>query len=246
MSAATAPAAAARQPALFLPHGGGPWPFVEMGLPMIEVDLLRRFFTGLPARLPARPSAVLVISAHWEAAVPTVMTAATPSLSFDYYGFPAASYQVEWPAPGAPALAARVNALLESAGIPSAADGERGFDHGVFVPLKLVWPTDAPPTVQLSLQRGLDPSLHLAIGRALAPLRDEGVLIIGSGMSYHNMRGFGSPTARHGAELFHDWLDALAVGAPGSRGAAPPPRATAPHPRRRPPPPKAQQHRNVG
>src|SRR5207237_396756 len=112
----------------------------------------------------------------------------------------------EWPAPGAPDLAKRVRELLAAAGIESRADDRRGFDHGVFVPLKVAFPEAEFPTVQLSLRRGLDPREHIAIGRALAPLRDEGVLIIGSGMSYHNMRGFMTGRGRSDSELFDAWL----------------------------------------
>jgi aromatic ring-opening dioxygenase catalytic subunit (LigB family) len=133
------------------------------------------------------------------------MNGEKPPLLFDYYGFPPESYQLTWPAPGAPALAQRVRELLGAAGIESDANGERGFDHGTFVPLKLAYPDAEIPTVQLSLKAGLDPREHLAIGRALAPLRDEGVFIIGSGMSYHNMRAMG-PQGRPAASAFDAWL----------------------------------------
>jgi aromatic ring-opening dioxygenase catalytic subunit (LigB family) len=132
-------------------------------------------------------------------------------LLFDYYGFPPESYRLTWPAPGAPALAKRVRALLEAAGVPSAEDAERGFDHGAFVPLKLTWPDAKIPTLQLSLRTGLDPEEHLAIGRALAPLRDEGVFIVGSGMTFHNMRGFGDPRATPISEAFDAWLQQAAT-----------------------------------
>ena len=126
--------------------------------------------------------------------MPTVQSAANPGMLFDYTGFPPHTYELSWPAPGNPALATRVQQLLGAAGIPSAADPKRNFDHGTFVPMLLVDPDATLPTLQLSLDRSLDPVRHIAIGRALAPLRDEGVLILGSGMSYHNMRGFGRPT----------------------------------------------------
>lgn len=163
------------------------------------------------------------------------MTAPRPPMLYDYYGFPPASYEIQWPAPGDPVVAARVRELLGAAGIESAADPERGFDHGTFVPLKLVYPAANIPTVQLSLQRGLDPAAHLAIGRAIAPLRDEGVFVIGSGMSYHNMGGFRDPGALPVSEAFDAWLrDTLArdpadrdarltawAEAPAARGAHP-------------------------
>jgi len=144
------------------------------------------------------------------------MTAEQPPLLFDYYGFPPESYQLTWPAPGAPWLAARVQDLLRTAGIATASDGDRGFDHGTFVPLLLTYPDAEVPTIQLSLKRGLDPAEHLAIGRALAPLRDEGVLILGSGMSFHNLRLFRDPRAPAIAADFDAWLRA-AVTAPSAQ-----------------------------
>jgi aromatic ring-opening dioxygenase catalytic subunit (LigB family) len=196
----------ARLPVVFLPHGGGPWPFVDAGIGSdAERAALREYLEKVRALPKSPPRAVLVISAHWEEAVPTVMSGAAPPLLFDYYGFPPESYQLSWPAPGEPALAARVRELLGAAGIETAEAAERGFDHGAFVPLKLAYPDADVPTVQLSLKAGLDPSEHLALGRALAPLRDEGVFIIGSGMSYHNMRGFG-PQGRPASAAFDAWL----------------------------------------
>ena len=138
------------------------------------------------------------------------MTGAKPPLLFDYSGFPAESYELTWPAPGEPALAARVRELLGAAGIERDANGERGFDHGTFVPLKLAYPDAEVPTVQLSLKAGLEPREHLAIGRALMPLRDEGVFIIGSGMSYHNLRSF-VPHGRPSASAFDAWLRDVAT-----------------------------------
>src|SRR5215472_1203191 len=169
-------------------------------------DRMASWLRGIPDTLPARPKALLVISAHWEAPVPTVTSGASPPLVYDYYGFPPHTYELRWPAPGSPDLAARVQTLLSNARIESQADPERGFDHGVFVPLKLTYPEAAVPTVQLSLRAGLDPKMHLAIGRALAPLRDEGVFIVGSGMSYHNMRGFMTREALAHSEQFDAWL----------------------------------------
>ena len=154
------------------------------------------------------PRAILVVSGHWEEALPTVNAAATPTLLFDYGGFPAHTYQLTWPAPGAPGLATRVRVLLSEAGIESGSTKSRGWDHGVFVPLKVMFPRADIPTVQLSLQRGLNPATHLAIGRALRPLREEGVLIVGSGQTYHNTRGFmgGSGCVDPAAEAFDEWL----------------------------------------
>jgi aromatic ring-opening dioxygenase catalytic subunit (LigB family) len=197
-----------RLPVAYLPHGGGPWPFVEgLGDPA-ELRPLADYLRSVRDLAPTRPRAVLMVSAHWEEPVVTVMTSARPPMLYDYYGFPPASYQVTWPAPGDPALAGRVRELLTAANIESREDPARGFDHGTFVPMKLTWPEADVPTVQMSLRRGLDPAEHLRLGRAIAPLRDEGVLILGSGMSYHNMQGFfrGGDVATASA-AFDAWLD---------------------------------------
>jgi aromatic ring-opening dioxygenase catalytic subunit (LigB family) len=207
-----------RMPVLYVPHGGGPWPFVDLGdfFPRDEIESLRDYFASLPEKLP-RPRAVLAVSAHWEAPVPTVMTAAHPSILYDYYGFPPEAYAIEWPAPGDPALAERVIELLGRADIRAAGDAERGFDHGTFIPLKVSWPTADIPTLQLSLKEGLDPATHLAMGRALAPLRDEGVLILGSGMSFHNLPALRSGSARAGSQTFDAWLREAATAEPETR-----------------------------
>jgi aromatic ring-opening dioxygenase catalytic subunit (LigB family) len=195
-----------RMPAIFLPHGGGPWPFVK--LPFgddREQGALADYLRSLAAVGPRRPTAIVMISAHWEAPVPTLLSAPRPPTLHDYYGFPPESYEIQWPAPGDPALAERVQGLLRDAGIASALDPARGFDHGTFVPLALAYPDADVPTIQLSLIRGLDPAAHVALGRALAPLRDEGVLLLGSGMTYHNLRAFnarGIPAAA----TFDAWL----------------------------------------
>ncbi len=229
-------AARARMPVVYLPHGGGPWPFVDVGFgDRAELDGLALYLRAIQAVPPEKPRALLVISAHWEEAVPTVMTAERPPLFYDYYGFPPESYRLTWPAPGDPRLAARVRDLLGAAGFASGEDRERGFDHGTFVPLKLTLPEADVPTVQLSLKRGLDPAEHLAIGRALAPLRDEGVFIVGSGMSYHNLRAFG-PAGRGPAAAFDAWLGEAVTQEPDERdrrlGAwAGAPAARAAHPR---------------
>lgn len=196
-----------RMPTAFLPHGGGPWPFVDLGFgPKEQADRLRAYLEGVPATLPQKPRALVVISAHWEEAVPTVMTNERPPMLYDYSGFPPESYTIEWPAPGEPTLAKRVRSLLEGAGFRTAEDAQRGFDHGTFVPLKLAFPQAEVPTVQLSLVAGLDPATHLAMGRALAPLRDEGVFIVGSGMTFHNLRAFFRGGGEAASEAFDGWL----------------------------------------
>ncbi|SLN75769.1 DODA-type extradiol aromatic ring-opening family dioxygenase [Oceanibacterium hippocampi] len=209
-----------RQPALYISHGGGPCFWIDFPPPFGPgaFDGLEAYLAGIVERLPARPEAFLVISAHWEGAMPTVGTAPAPGMLFDYYGFPKITYELDYPAPGAPAIAAEARRLLDEAGIRSAADGERGFDHGVFVPFLIIDPDAAIPVVTLSLRQDLDPAAHIAIGRALAPLRDQGVAIVGSGNSYHNLRLFHDGDGRQ-SRAFDDWLTATATAAPQARNA---------------------------
>ncbi len=209
-----------RLPVAYLPHGGGPWPFVDipLGAPE-ELAALTEYLRSLKTLSKTPPRAVLMISAHWEATEPTVTTAERPALLYDYSGFPAEAYKITWPAPGNPALAARVRELLSAAGIASETSADRGYDHGTFVPMKITWPEADIPTVQLSLKKGLDPAAHIASGRALAPLRDEGVLILGSGMSFHNMRAFAMPRAEVQAMSrdFDGWLNETIAMDPAER-----------------------------
>ena len=223
-------------PVAFLPHGGGPWPFVDMGWNLTDTPALKAYLESVRDLPKTPPKALLVISAHWEESVPTVMTSPNPPMLYDYYGFPPESYAIQWPAPGAPALAKRVQELLGKAGFDASTDAERGFDHGTFVPLKLTYPNADVPTIQLSLKAGLDPEEHLAIGRALAPLRDEGVFIIGSGMTFHNLRAFRDPRSLPVAETFDAWLREAATAEPAERDKhladwATAPAARAAHPR---------------
>lgn len=193
-------------PVVFVPHGGGPWPFVDIGFgDKPELASLAAYLRSIASLPKSETRALLVISAHWEEPVPTVMTSAHPPLLYDYSGFPPESYEITWPAPGHPALAARVQELLGAAGFQTAANARRGYDHGTFVPLKLAYPDAKVSVVQLSLKQGLDPKEHLAMGRALAPLRDEGVFIIGSGMTFHDLRTFG-PRGIPVSEAFDAWL----------------------------------------
>jgi aromatic ring-opening dioxygenase catalytic subunit (LigB family) len=208
----------ARMPVFFLSHGGGPWPWVD-GMREHYPDTERALRT-LARRLPARPKAVLVISGHWETDEFTLSTALQPPMEYDYSGFPAHTYQLSYPAPGSPALAARVAALLASAGVRTLTDGRRGFDHGTFVPLSLMFPDGDVPVVTLSLKSSYDPAEHIRLGQALAPLRDEGVLIIGSGLTYHNMRGFGRDESTAVAVAFERYLgDAVAQPTSAARNA---------------------------
>ena len=206
-------------PTVFAPHGAGPCFFMEWTRgPADTWAPLAAYLRGLIARMPERPRAILIVSGHWEAPAFTVGSVAHPALEFDYSGFPPSTYELTFDAPGAPVLAARVRTLLDAAGIGNADAAQQPWDHGVFVPLKLVTPQADIPVVQLSLRSDLDPAAHLAAGRALAPLRDEGVLIVGSGMSWHNMRGF-NPDFTERSARFDAWL-ADAVADPARREAA--------------------------
>jgi aromatic ring-opening dioxygenase catalytic subunit (LigB family) len=222
-----------RMPVVFLPHGGGPWPFVDVGIGTAEEQgALLSYLRGLSRVPPERPRAILIVSAHWEEPVPTVMTSPRPPMLYDYYGFPPTSYAIEWPAPNDLAVAARVRELLGAAGFDTAEDRERGFDHGTFVPLKVAYPEADVPCVQLSLVRGLDPEEHLALGRALAPLRDEGIFIVGSGMTFHDLRAFFAPGAEPASEAFDRWLKATVTSPQRERDARLAQWTTAPSARR--------------
>lgn len=204
-------------PTYFISHGGGPWPWMdEMRAPMAG---LTRSLQSIAAELGRPPAAVLMVSAHWEAAAFTLMNGARPPMLYDYFGFPPHTYTIRYPAPGAPVLAERVHRLIEAAGLPAGLDAERGFDHGAFVPLAVMYPQADVPVLQLSLRAGLDPAEHLALGRALAPLRGEQVLILGSGLSYHNLRAFGPP-GRDASVAFDGWLQQTLVGRDGPGRAA--------------------------
>lgn len=191
-------------PVLYLPHGGGPMPLMEDPAHAGLIAFLR----GLAAHYP-RPAALVVISGHWEAPVPALNAAAAPALLYDYYGFPPETYRITYPAPGDPALAGRVASLLEAGGFASELVTTRGYDHGVFVPLKLVYPDADVPIVQLSLIKGLDAAQHIALGRCLAPLREQDVMIVGSGMSFHNLQAIFAgerPELRAASDAFDTWL----------------------------------------
>jgi aromatic ring-opening dioxygenase catalytic subunit (LigB family) len=191
-------------PTLYLSHGGGPWPWMK-GPHYDAHRKLEGALQKLPKLVGVTPKAVLIVSAHWEAKDFAVMSHPRPPMLYDYSGFPENTYQIHYTAPGAPDLAQRVQELLEGAGIAAHLDPARGFDHGAFVPLAVIYPDANVPVVQLSLKRGLDPQEHLAAGRALAALRNEGVLIIGSGSSYHNLRMQGAESKAPSA-AFDEWL----------------------------------------
>ena len=193
----------ARLPTYFISHGGGPWPWLpnmRQMLASLEVSLAR-----MPAEIGEVPKAICMVSGHWEEDSFTVMTAPTPGMVYDYGGFPPETYKIIYPAPGAPQIAQRTAELIKAAGLPVALDAKRGFDHGTFAPAYVMYPKAEVPIYQVSLQHGYNPAAHFALGRALAPLRDEGVLIVGSGLSYHNLRLFG-PGAKVPSAAFDAWL----------------------------------------
>lgn len=205
-----------RMPVYFIPHGAGPCFFMEWNPPDTWHNMAG-FLKQITNTLPTRPSAIVLVSAHWLAPEFQITGNALPSLIFDYYGFPAHTYEIAYPAPGHPELAQRAMHLLQQAGLSSKVDEDRGFDHGVFIPLKLVFPSADIPIVQLSLRQDMNPAQHLAAGKALASLRDENVLIIGSGMSFHNMRGYGDPRYTPVSKEFDDWLTTAVESPPEER-----------------------------
>ncbi len=189
---------------VFISHGGGPWPLLNDPR---HTNLIT-FLQELPSTLIS-PSAILVISGHWEENSPTIQSSAFPEMFYDYYGFPEETYNISYPAPGNPKLASEISDLLNRNGIKADLDVERGYDHGLFVPLMLMYPEAKIPCLQLSLVNSLDPQEHIVLGKALKDLRKENVLIVGSGASFHNLRGFReSPTKETIAlnEGFENWL----------------------------------------
>jgi len=178
---------------------------------------MEAYLASLPASLPEKPKAMVIISAHWEEDEFTVATNPRPEMIYDYHGFPPHTFQIKWNAPHDAGLAQKVLGLIGAAGIKVREDENRGYDHGVFIPLKVAFPTADIPVVIVSLKRDLDPREHIALGRALAPLRDDGVLIVGSGMSYHNLRQFFGGRENNDASAFDSWLTGIATAAPQQR-----------------------------
>lgn len=189
---------------LFLSHGGGPLPLLGDPAHSEMVDCLKELATSI-----RRPSAIVVISAHWEEHRTTITSGANPPLIYDYYGFPDEAYEVKYPCPGDTELAGRIASQLEEAGVDVHLDEDRGFDHGLFVPLKIMYPEADIPCVQISLLRSLDPAEHLKIGAAIRDLEVQSLLFIGSGFSFHNMKAFFTPESdksRMMNDSFESWL----------------------------------------
>lgn len=208
----------ARLPTFYLSHGGGPWPYMdqEARRPYARLEESLR---QLPRQLPRKPQAILVVSGHWEERDFAVMANAAPPMVYDYGGFPEELYHIRYPAAGSPQLAERARTLIQQAKLGSRLDAERGFDHGTYSILAVTHPQADIPVFQVSLRSDYQPEAHLQLGRALAPLRDEGVLIIGSGSSYHNLRRFFGPRGRRDdAAQFDAWLaETLVEAAPAKR-----------------------------
>lgn len=199
-----------RLPAFFLSHGGGPWPYLD-GPFRRMFEKLEQSLKSIRRDLGDAPRAALVISGHWIEDGFALSSGAAPGMVYDYSGFPPHTYQIRYRAPGHPALAARVQALLAKGDIPARLDPQRGYDHGTFSMMKPLYPDEDLPIVQLSIDRRYDPALHLQLGRMLAPLRDEGVLIIGSGLTYHNLSGIRGLSAGASSAAFDDWLQVTLV-----------------------------------
>lgn len=189
--------------ALFVSHGGGPMPL--LGDPGHEE---MRQTLKLIAQQIKKPSAIVVISAHWEAQLASIYASESHQLLYDYYGFPPAAYELSYPCSGEPKLASAIHDALSTAGIDAAFERDRGFDHGVFVPLSIMYPAADIPCIQVSLLEGLDPFSHIKLGRALQNLNYENLLILGSGFTFHNMQAFFKHPGngqRHN-ENFEQWL----------------------------------------
>ena len=190
-------------PTYFISHGGGPWPYIPEMRSMFRY--LEASLIGIVRELREEPRAVLVVSGHWTETNFALTSHPQPPMVYDYSGFPPYTYQVQYPAPGDPTLARQTQDLLQGAGLPASLDPAQGYDHGTFTPLVIMYPEANVPVVQLSLKLGYDPAEHIAVGRAIAKLREQNVLIVGSGLSYHNMRAMGPP-GEQASKTFDQWL----------------------------------------
>jgi len=216
---------------IYFSHGGGPLPILGDPSHKAMVDFMKK----LPSQI-TKPDAILVISAHWEESAATLLGANNPPMFYDYYGFPEQAYKITYPAPGNPELADRIARLLKKNNIPARIDPKRGFDHGLFIPLKLMYPEADIPSLQLSLLRGLNPAVHIALGKALHELMNANILVIGSGFSFHNQnaffgQAFGAPDNAN--EAFQNWLIETCAGKISQKG------------RKRPPPVIATPEKNI-
>lgn len=207
----------ARLPTYFLSHGGGPWPWLKQERPGLY-DQLEASLHDVRRELGDAPRAVLMVSGHWEADRFLVSSAARPPMVYDYSGFPEHTYHLRYDAPGDPALAETVRDLLDRGGVTAGLDPQRGFDHGTFSLMHTMYPEAGLPLVQLSLRADYDPAAHLRVGELLAPLRDQGVLIVGSGFSFHNLRTMWNGVGGPASAAFDAWLhETLVEEAPAER-----------------------------
>ncbi|MDW7655775.1 MAG: class III extradiol ring-cleavage dioxygenase [Bacillota bacterium] len=170
---------------IYFSHGGGPLPILADP----SHEKMIRFMHHIPTMIH-RPEAIIVFSAHWEENVLSIQNSQQPSILYDYYGFPAAAYKIEYPCRGSRELAAKADDAIQRFDINCRLDDDRPYDHGSYIPLKMMYPEADIPVIQISLDHSLDPLAHLNIGKALMPLLAENVLIIGSGFSFHNLNAF--------------------------------------------------------
>jgi len=192
-------------PIIYIPHGAGPLPLLSNK--GYGNERLVPFLKSI-SELIVEPSAILIISAHWETSQASLTSAKQPKLIFDYSGFPKEAYDLQYPVQGQPQLAQEIHTLIKNSGIEVQLEPQRGFDHGVYVPLKLIYPKAHIPCIQLSLIKGLKANAHIALGKALTELRKKNVLIVGSGMSFHNLSLFFRPEKEsyQQSKAFDQWL----------------------------------------
>jgi 4,5-DOPA dioxygenase extradiol len=195
---------AMRFPAVFVNHGGGPLPLLGRQPELVE-HMKEVRTKWLPQR---KPDAIVVLSAHWESDPIQILASPNPSMLYDYSGFPPETYKYEYPAPGSPELANKIKNLLDKNGLKSELNDQRGFDHGVFIPLMIMYPEADIPVVAVSLHSSLSADINIQIGKALEPLRDENILLLGSGYTFHNMHGFFHPSEKtyKASTDFNAWL----------------------------------------
>lgn len=192
-------------PTYFISHGGGPWPWMAN---MVDgpYQQLAKSLRQMATDMDGKVRAIVMISAHWEEPEFTVQANPSPAMIYDYYGFPEHTYSVQYPAPGDPELAQQVYDLIRAAGLPAKIDAKRGYDHGLYSPMAIAYPQADMPIIQLSLKTGLDPLEHIKLGQCLSTLRSQNILLIGSGLSYHNLRRFGAAAADI-SKPFDAWLN---------------------------------------
>lgn len=193
-----------KYPAVFVNHGGGPMPLLGR-----QPSLVHHMKDIVAKLLPKEePKSIIVLSAHWECDPVQITSSDQPKMYYDYKGFPPECYEYNYAAPGSPDMAKRIRFLLEKNGVDSELDDERGFDHGVFVPLMIMYPEADIPVVCVSLHSSLAADINMKIGQALEPLRDEGILILGSGYTFHNLPAFFNPSKESykGSTDFNNWL----------------------------------------